>query len=729
MNNIFVWVLNMSITASFFVLAVFVLRLFLRKSPKWIICLLWGIVALRLVVPFSIESNISLLPHRETITVSKSSDIIIEFRTDTIDIDNSTTVTDSVPDENISQSQSNEIPSENTTESHTGSLNTAPTIDNNAKNDIIVPQKTSKEISLFGVLSFLWICGMLFMLVYSVVAYIRLYINIKATISYRDNVYYCDSIDTPFIFGFFRPKIYIPSDLSVEYLEYVISHENAHIKRGDYLWKPIGVLLLTVHWFNPLIWAAYILLCRDIESACDEKVIRDMNDEYKKGYSTALLVCSVHHRTVVTCPVAFGETGVKTRIKSVLSYKRPAKVFVIIATAISVILSFCFITTPKERVGALSEGDKTYNVLSREGDKTHNVLSNGDWVTFTNENTKYTAKVYFDSQDKTNATYFTVTNADTGALINNLTIDHYENLTDNAIYAVDITFDGNFDLVIPYHMNGEGDQTFSVYVWDVDEGQFVQKSFWYMSNFSLDYENKYILSHRKCSGVFDYYIHYYNEQEKDFDLLASLCCVVDEQTGVVRVEERHDTTTVKEFQTKTEDYLSLNPNDINTIQYFKEGSYWDLNSDKWNRCIPKDYNSNFTDTIQTEAYISGYMGFLNGFIPVENTDDKKYISRNYYEHRFYIGEMMVGKDNPYEARFAYYDIDNNGIPEMILESDIYDIFTYVDGKLSWSYETKSIDSIIDKLNWISPETLLCDGDANILGSVYGSYFDSYYNND
>lgn len=720
MNNVFIWVLNMSITASFFVLAVFVLRLFLKKSPKWIICLLWGIVALRLVVPFSIESSISLLPDREAITVTESLDVPIELGTksDFVKNDNGTAVTDNTSQVNKSQTQRNEMtPSESAAESYTESLNTVPTINSNIENDVAVSTKSNKEISLFGVLSVIWICGMLLMVTYSIVSYTRLYIKLKATILCRDNVYYCDNIDTPFILGVFYPKIYIPSNLSCEHLEYVISHENAHIKRWDYLWKPIGILLLTVHWFNPLMWVAYILLCRDIESACDEKVIRDMSDEYKKGYSTALLACSVHNRSIVTCPVAFGETGVKTRIKSVLSYKRPAKALVITVTVISVILSFCFITTPKERVGALSEDNKTPNVLS-----------SGDWVTFTNENTKYTAKVYFDSRDKTNATHFTVTNVDTGELINNLPIGHYENLTDNAIYAMDITFDGNFDLVIPYHMNGEGDQTFSAYVWDGDEGKFVQKTFWYMSNFSLDYENKYILSHRKCSCVFDYYIHYYDEQEKDFNLLASLCCAVDEQTGVVSVEERHDTTTVKEFLTETEDYLSLNPNDINTMQYFKEGSYWDLNSDRWNRCIPKDYHSNFTDAIQTEAYISGYMGFLNGFIPVENTDDKKYIRSSYYEHRFYIGEMMDGKENPYKVRFAYYDIDNDGIPEMILESDIYDIFTYVDGKLSWSYETYSIDSIIDKLNWISPETLLCDRNTGIHGSVYGSYFDSYYNN-
>ncbi len=725
MSNAFIWVLNMSITASFFVLAVFVLRFLLRKSHKWIICLLWGVVALRLIVPYSIESSISLLPHRETITVPESSDILIEFKTNTVDIDDGTTVTDNTPVVDNSRPHSNEsIMTEGTAESHADNLNTAPTVDKNKENAIVEHYKTSKEISLFGILSTVWICGMLLMLIYSVVSHIRLYIAVKASIIYRDNVYFCDSIDTPFIFGVFRPRIYIPSNLSSEHLEYVISHENAHIKRYDYLWKPIGIFLLTVHWFNPIMWAAYILLCRDIESACDEKVIRDMNDEYKKGYSIALLECSVHHRAVVTCPVAFGETGVKARIKSVLNYKRPTKGFVIVTIVISMIFSFCFITTPKERVSALSESDK----IGNNAQMFENVILTDDSVTFTNENTKYTAKVHFDGRDKTNATYFTVTKADTGEMINNLTIEHYENLTDNAIYAIDITFDGNFDLVIPYHMNGDGDQTFSAYVWDVDEEQFVKKTFWYMSNFSLDYENKYILSHRKCSAVFDYYIHRYDEVEKDFYLLASLCCVVDEQTGVVEVEERHSATTVKEFTTKTENYLSLNPNDINTLQYFEEGSPWNLNSDKWNRCIQKNYRSNFTDTIQNEAYISGYIGFLNGFIPAGNTDNKKYIRKSYYLNRFYIGEMMTVKDNPYKARFAYYDINNDGIPEMILESDTYDIFTYVDGKLMWTHETDSIDSIINKLNWISPETLLCDRDANISGSTYASYFDPYYNN-
>ncbi|MBE6811002.1 MAG: M56 family metallopeptidase [Ruminococcaceae bacterium] len=764
MTDIFLKILNTSVTASYLVVAVIVFRLLFKKAPKWIMCILWGIVALRLIFPFSIESSISLLPQREILTVSESSDVIIEFKSNTVNVDNDTTVTNTTPATENFDTQSNESAMlEDSTQSRTDTTNVAPTVDNNIPNGSVVQHRASKEISLFWLLSVTWICGMLLMLTYSVISYIRLSLKVKATILYRDNVYYCDSIDTPFIFGVFSPNIYIPSNMSTEHLEYVISHESAHIKRCDYIWKPMGILLLTFHWFNPIIWAAYILLCRDIESACDEKVIRDMDDEYKKSYSMALLDCSVHHKAVVTCPVAFGEVGVKDRIKAVLNYRRPAKNFVTISVVVSIIISFCFITTPKERVSAMG-GNEDINIDAETGSKINyselyenffnriignidnneiyskdknnvsqftspeDVVLTRDSATFKNGNKEYTAKVYFDTEDETNAQYFIVTNTKTGELINNLSIDHYENFTENAIYAIDITFDGNYDLIMPYHMDGTGDQSFSVYVWDVDEKQFVKKSFWYMSNFSLDYKNKCILSHRKCATVFDYYIHRYDDMGKDFYLLSSLCCVVDEMTGVVKVEERHGTNTTKEFTTYCGDYLSLDSNDSNAAEYFKEGSYWDLNSDKWNRCIQKNYYSNFTDTIQNQAYISGYMGFLNGFITADNPENKKHISRSYYLNRFYIGEMMSNKTNPYDVRFAYYDINDDGIPEMIMQSDTYDVFTYKDAKLCWSYETNSIDTIIEKLNWISPKTLLCDRSDGISGSIYGSYFDSYYNN-
>ena len=307
MTAVFLKLLNMSIAASWLVLAVIALRFLLKKAPRWISCLLWGIVALRLVMPFTIESALSLIPSGEVIPL------------------------------NIASSQTPAI--------YSG----IPAV-NSAVNPMVTQHfaaGTSSLETLLGYGACLWFAGVLLMLLYSCVTYWKLRRQVAVSIPQGTNIYLCDHVDSPFLLGIFRPKIYLPSDLPEDQQHYVLAHENAHLARRDHLWKPLGFLLLSVYWFNPLMWAAYILLCRDIERACDEKVISHMDPAGKLGYSAALVACSVHRRMVMACPVAFGEVSVKSRVKGVLHYKKPVFRVVCLSLMACLITAVCFLTNPQ----------------------------------------------------------------------------------------------------------------------------------------------------------------------------------------------------------------------------------------------------------------------------------------------------------------------------------------------------------------------------------------------
>ena len=307
MTGIFLRLLNMSIAASWLVLAVMVLRLFFKNAPKWISCLLWGIVALRLVMPFSVHSLFSLIPSGQVIP------------------------------QDIATSQTPAI--------HSG----IPQL-NSVVNPMVTQQLIRGEDMRSGILqtvAVVWAAGAVLMLLYSVVSYLMLRRKVRVSVCCQKGVYICDNIASPFVLGVLFPGIYIPSGLEEAQLQHVLAHENAHIKRLDHWWKPLGYLLLSVYWFNPLLWLAYIFLCRDIERACDEKVIAGMDNAGKKSYSEALLACSVHRRTVMACPVAFGEISVKARIKGIVRYKKPAVWILMIAILACTLTAACFLTDPE----------------------------------------------------------------------------------------------------------------------------------------------------------------------------------------------------------------------------------------------------------------------------------------------------------------------------------------------------------------------------------------------
>lgn len=310
MNDVFLKITNMSITASWVVFGIIILRLFLKKAPKWICCLLWSIAAVRLVLPFSFESIFSLIPSSKTIDTNVyTSRPYIELGISHID-------------ERINEY-----------------------IGSRYFEGVTVPDNNTDNI--LTVLSIVWLIGVALMVVYTLVSCCRIYVKIRERVVFEDNVFMCDHIETPFIFGIIKPGIYIPSAVNEADIKYIIAHEKAHLKRRDHLWKPLGFLLLTVYWFNPVIWVAYILLCRDIEAACDEKVVKELGLQVKKSYCDALIHCSVPKKSIAACPLAFGETGIKQRITGILNYKKPAFWIILIAVLLCILTAVCFLTNPK----------------------------------------------------------------------------------------------------------------------------------------------------------------------------------------------------------------------------------------------------------------------------------------------------------------------------------------------------------------------------------------------
>ena len=312
MAAVFLKLLNLSISASWLVLAVLVLRLISKRSPKWMNVLLWGIVALRLMLPFSIESALSLIPSAETVSPA-----VVQF-------DPAPTITSGV---NIIDNAVNPSLSEHFAAAPTMSVN---------------------PLYVWTYLAgWVWLIGLGVMLLYALVSYLRLRRRVSVSLCVRENIYLCDAISSPFILGVVKPHIYLPSGLDEVQRQNVLSHERAHLTRRDHWWKPLGFALLAVYWFNPVLWLAYALLCRDIELACDERVIRTMDESAVKTYSTVLLACSMPRKAVITCPLAFGEVGVKERVKNALHYKKPAFWVVAASVAVCVVVAVCFLTNPE----------------------------------------------------------------------------------------------------------------------------------------------------------------------------------------------------------------------------------------------------------------------------------------------------------------------------------------------------------------------------------------------
>ena len=311
MSELFLELLNLSIMTGWLILAVLVVRVCLKRAPKYIRCILWGLVGLRLVFPFPIESIFSLLPSSKVIDTE-----IVYDRTPAI---------------------------------HSG-IPVVDNVTNNLMMDSFAPDMQN-SVNPLQVVTFIasnvWMLGVVVMLIYCIISYFLVQRKVFDAVKREGNVYQCERVATPFVLGLVRPKIYIPYQIDDEAIEYVVAHERAHIKRGDQITKLVGFLVLSVYWFQPLIWVAYILLCKDIELACDEKVLKSIGETEKKSYSRVLLQYSVSPKMIAACPLAFGEVAVRQRIKNILNYKKPAFWIIIVSMVACVVVAVCFMTSPK----------------------------------------------------------------------------------------------------------------------------------------------------------------------------------------------------------------------------------------------------------------------------------------------------------------------------------------------------------------------------------------------
>lgn len=327
MNELFLKIINMSISASWLILAVLILRLALKKASKWVNVLLWGIIAVRLICPFSIESPVSLIP--ESVG---NGELVSEW------------MDDYIGDVNIIHNNSVHYDA-------AVAAGREPISDGAGgyyvvtKYDQLGEPSTVEDI-VIPVLTIIWTAGMVLLVLYTSVSYWRLRRRVDTAVLYRDNIFQSEYVNAPFVLGIIKPRIYLPFKIEKQDLEHVVAHEQAHIRRKDHWWKPLGFLLLTIHWFNPLMWLAYMLLCRDIELACDEKVIKGLDNEQRAGYTQALVACSVKRRMIAACPLAFGEAGVKERVRSVMKYKKPAFWIMILAVITCAAAAVCFLTNP-----------------------------------------------------------------------------------------------------------------------------------------------------------------------------------------------------------------------------------------------------------------------------------------------------------------------------------------------------------------------------------------------
>lgn len=358
----------MSIVASWMIFAVIMLRLLLRKAPKYLRCILWGLVAVRLICPIHVESSFSLVPSIETVTTHNSH---LEY----------------ADSKNISISVSTGINTmDDKLNDYLGKYY--------YKNSGITTNVENEKVNIIDIISNVWIVGVVILLSYSVIVYLKIKHRVATSIRLKGNIWISDDIESPFILGIFRPKIYLPSGMNEQEKFYVIEHERVHLKRCDHLWKPLAFVLLAIYWFNPIIWIAYILLCRDIELACDERVIKDMSVDDKKEYSKTLLSCSVSHKMVAACPVAFGEVAVKGRVKSVLNYKKPAFWFLSVAIVACILLSICFLTNPKTYA---DENDNKVDVIKKEDEK---IVDNNDTSLVVNtDNEESEILIYYADND------------------------------------------------------------------------------------------------------------------------------------------------------------------------------------------------------------------------------------------------------------------------------------------------------------------------------------------
>lgn len=327
MTDVFLRIVELSWQAGVLALAVMLARLALRRAPKWAVCLLWMLVAVRLVLPISLQSPVSLQAAQSPVTAA-----LYELP--------QTQEAAQKPDEVLSGGSAEPVTPLPPTEIVTAQPVPAP-----------------KPVMTVSLLAAIWLAGVVMMLTYMLVSYLGIYRRVCTAVRLEDNVYRCGSWGTPFVLGLLRPRIYVPEGMDDAALPQVLAHERCHIQRGDHLVKPLAFLLLALHWFNPVLWAAYVLLGRDMENACDERVLRGVDGAGRAAYSRALVACAVRQRPAAVCPLAFGEVAVQERVKNAMNGKKPAVWAAVLLVIAAAVIAVCFLTSPDRQEEPVPSGD------------------------------------------------------------------------------------------------------------------------------------------------------------------------------------------------------------------------------------------------------------------------------------------------------------------------------------------------------------------------------------
>ena len=303
LDSIFKTILDMTLSSSFLIVAVLIARIILRKSPKVFRKILWGLVALKLIIPFSFESALSLVPHESTYMPEGTGA--------------SATITDVV---------------------------------------------TSSAFDWKSIIPCVWVGGCAILLIYAFFSFIRLKIRISDSVKYENNIFQSEKVESPFVFGVVKPKIYIPYNIAGEKLSFVLEHEKTHIKHLDHITKILGFIVLCVHWFNPLVWVSYVLFCKDLEFACDEAVVKNMNESKRKCYARTLCDIGVNKAKISACPITFGEVSIKERVKATISYKKVGKIAISLSMCLSAVVAVCFMTKPVAEAKEKTESSVTEEI-------------------------------------------------------------------------------------------------------------------------------------------------------------------------------------------------------------------------------------------------------------------------------------------------------------------------------------------------------------------------------
>ena len=413
MDKLFITIVNNGLVASWIILAVIVLRKLLNRIPKWVNCLLWGLVAIRLAIPFSIESIFSLIPSAKPVPAD------IEYA---------------------------KIPK----------IDSGMHAVNTVINPVLENHFAVKEIAsvnpiqvIIFITSYIWLIGVIGLLIYAFVSFIMLKRQVKNAQAIDKGIFRSGTIDSPFILGFVKPSIYIPDYLDDEAYICVTEHEKAHIKRGDFIWKPFGFLILSVYWFNPLCWFAYIMLCKDIEYACDEKVTKDKDKNWKAKYCQVLLDCSSKRKMIAACPVAFGEVSVKDRIKFVIRYKKPTLWMIVLAFVACIVVGICFLTNPKtteisDDIIDAGSDIALEEIAEKESDTTHlteqaeneEILGGGSYSSRNSDKTEQTTEQAADFAPtdiySVNQIDVILTNGDTHTVVDKSVLEKVEGMLSGA---------------------------------------------------------------------------------------------------------------------------------------------------------------------------------------------------------------------------------------------------------------------------------------------------------